>query len=289
MREVNEAQIRKLILITIAGYGDADGTNCRASAETIAFDTGCGMRCISDHKAALIAAGYISRDSRRNNTDDCTVHIPEHVWTEVQMKSKAHKEMMAARASRGGWGRPRRTQVDAAYAVKVDAAYAADDLSITSSITSSLPFAPNATPKENKQDSLKDDGPKQVHGQKKPIEDFKLRVSKLSANKILFTSAQVITLKEVLSEFTSDELFMGFRLAWDEMDDDQIQYMASKFTENAYVQAQQGKDALRKKAAEKAAIDKKTQEMQDEAAAEREANRLKREAEEALIEEELPA
>jgi hypothetical protein len=270
--------------MTIASYGNSDGTRCWASADTIAFDTGCGARCVSDHKAALEVAGYLSRDFRLNRVDDCTVHIPDHVWSEVQTKSAAFKEEKRNRASKGGWGSGG-SKVDAAYDVKVDAAYAADDLSLTSFNTSSLPL--EAPGEENKQ-FLKDDGPKLVRGQRKPIEDFKLRVAKLTTNKILFTLGQICILKKVLSEFTSDELFVGFRLAWDEISDDQIKYMASKFVANANVQAQQGRDVLLKKAAEREAIQRKTIEMQAEARAERVVRQKAREAEEALIEEELP-
>jgi hypothetical protein len=295
VRQIKEAQLRKLILITIAGYGDADGTKCWASAETIAFDTGCGVRCISDHKFALTVAGYLSRGFRQNLTDDCVVHIPEHVWAEVKMKSADHKEMLRNRASKGGWakvgaaygtkvGAAYGTKVGAAYGTKVGAAYDADDLSTTSLNTSSLPLE---TPATNKQ-SLKDNGPKLVRGQREPIEDFKLRVAKLTSNKILFTTSQIFTLKKVLSEFTSDELFVGFRLAWDEISDDQIKYMASKFVANAHVQAQQGRDTLLKQVAEKVAIDAAKVRIESEAEAYRAVQVAKLIAEQDALEEELP-
>jgi len=299
IRELNEAQLRKLILETIAGYGDPDGTNCQASAETIAFHTGCGTRCIADHKAALEAAGWLTRDFRLNRTDDCSVHIPEHVWAEVQRKSAEHKEMLRNRASKGGWGlkRPKvdaayagkvdaayASKVDAAYAGKVDAAYAADDLSLTSSNTSSLPLEENA----DKNKSSQDNGPRLVHGQRKPIEDFKLRVSKLTEGEILFTANQTFTLKSVLSEYTPDELFEGFRLSWDKTEEKQRPYMAAKFIANAHVLAQQVRDTLQEKAAEKAAIARAAEKMVREAEEGREAKRIKDAAEALLLEEELP-
>lgn len=282
-QEIDEAHLRYRILSAIASYGDPDGTRCWASAETIAFDVGCGPRCIAEHKAALEAAGWLVRRPRLNQSDDCTVCIPEHIWTDVQARTAEHAEIIRNRASNGGWRRPK---VGAAKEAKVGAAYAADDLSLTSSKTFSLPLATN---NEGNGETLKDNnGPKLIGRQIEPVKDFSLRVAKLTENKILFTAGQISFLKTVLSEFTSDELFRGFRHAWDEISEDQVRYFASKFVANAHVQAQLGRDILQKQQRDTVLVAAAKEKMMNDASEEVRARLEAIKQGEAAMDEELP-